>query len=120
MYQFLNLNPRQRDVNDCTIRAIALATNRSWDEVYRELSMFAQSLAVMPDDVEYIDDYLLRRFERVCNCRNRNITVGEFVEHNPKGVFLITMKGHITCAIDGVVYDTFDPSNKKIWDAYRV
>jgi hypothetical protein len=41
MYRYLNMNPRGRNVNDCTVRAISLATNRSWDEVYRELSHYA-------------------------------------------------------------------------------
>lgn len=27
---------------------------------------------------------------------------------------------HITCAIDGVCYDTFDPSDRLIWCVYFV
>ena len=55
MFYFYNANPRGRHVNDCTVRAISKATNRSWDEVYRELSHYAQLLCIMPDDVTYID-----------------------------------------------------------------
>lgn len=40
------------------------------------------------------------------------ITVGEFVDTHPQGTYLITMRGHITCAIDGCIYDTFDPSDR--------
>ena len=53
----------------------------------------------MPDKVEYID---------------------EFLEKNPKGTFLITMAGHITCAIDGCIYDTFDPSERYVWQVFEV
>ena len=28
--------------------------------------------------------------------------------------------GHITCMIDGTVYDTFDPRDRYVWDAYRI
>ena len=122
MFRYYNANPRGRNVNDCTVRAISLATNRSWDETYNELSKFAQAQAIMLDEVAYIDEYLERNFEKVCGCgkRNRKISVGEFVHENPVGMYLITMNGHITCAIDGHIYDTFDPSDKLVWDAYRV
>lgn len=121
MYKFYNANPRGRHVNDCTVRAISLATRSSWDQTYRELSEFAQYLAVMPDNVTYIDSYLERSFAKIYGCKSNNrITVGDFVETHSDGTYLITMSGHITCAIDGVIYDTFDPSDRFIWGVYRV
>ena len=39
---------------------------------------------------------------------------------NYDGTYLITMNGHITCAKNGVIYDTFDPSNMFIWGVYKV
>lgn len=121
MYQYHNANPRERHVNDCTVRAISLATDQSWDTTYRELSYYAQLQCIMPDDVTYIDDYLESNFERIYICKkNSRMTVGEFAEHCPTGIFLITMSGHITCVIDGVIYDTFDPSDRFIWGVYKV
>ena len=121
MFRFYNANPRGNHVNDCTVRAISLATGRTWDEVYRELSEFAQRLAVMPDDVVYIDSYLDRNFKKVYGCRhNCKVTVGEFIQRHPHGIYLITMSGHITCAIDGEIHDTFDPSDRYVWGAYKV
>lgn len=121
MYKFYNANPRKRHVNDCTVRAISLAKGVSWDQMYRELSEYAQYLAVMPDSVVYIDAYLEEHFKKVCGCKNKiRITVGDFVKEHPYGTYLITMSGHITCAIDGVIYDTFDPSDRFVWGAYKV
>lgn len=120
-YQHYNANPRQRRVNDCTVRAISLATGRTWDQAYEELSKVAQAQAIMPDDVTYIDEYLERRFRKVCGCKDRiRITVGEFVDTHPQGTYLITMRGHITCAIDGCIYDTFNPRDRFVWGAYKV
>lgn len=120
-YQQYNANPRQRRVNDCTVRAISLATGRTWDQTFEELSKVAQAQAIMPDDVNYIDEYLERRFQKVCGCKDRiRITVGEFVNTHPQGTYLITMRGHITCAIDGCIYDTFNPSDRFVWGAYKV
>lgn len=121
MFVYYNANPLKRRVNDCTVRAISLATGQTWDYTYRKLSLFAQDQAIMPDDVGYIDEYLEKRYEKVCGCKNREkITVGEFVEYNNIGTYLITMNGHITCCIDGVIYDTFNPKDRLVWGAYKV
>ena len=120
-YQYYNANPLGRRVNDCTIRAISLATNRSWDQTYEELSKFAQAQGMMLDEVNHIDQYLDRKFEKVYSGNSINrLTVRDFCLKFTQGTFLITMNGHITCAKDGCVYDTFDPGNKIVWDAYRV
>lgn len=121
MFIYYNANPLGRNVNDCTVRAISLATNKSWDETYEELSKFAQAQAIMVDEVQYIDEYLERHFEKICGCKNKyKISVGDFVQEYSDGIYLITMNGHITCAIDGHIYDTFDPSDRLVWGAYRV
>lgn len=121
MFRYYNANPLGRRVNDCTVRAISLATERSWDETYEELSKFAQVQAIMLDETAYIDEYLERKFEKICGCKdNVKITVGDFVEKNPVGTYLITMNGHITCCIDGCIYDTFNPKDRIIWGIYKV
>lgn len=121
MFQYYNANPQKKKVDDCTVRAISLATNCSWDKAYKDLSEFARAQCTMPNDVLYMDEYLERHFEKVCGCRNKQpITVSEFLKQHNTGTYLITMKGHITCAIDGIIFDIFDPSNNYIWDAYRV
>lgn len=120
MFRYYNANPRQRKVNDCTVRAISKATGQTWDEAYDDLSNFAQVQCIMPDEVEYIDEFLERNFKRIYSSRKERITVNEFLEKNPKGTFLITMAGHITCAIDGCIYDTFDPSERYVWQVFEV
>ena len=121
MYKYHNANPLRRHVKDCTIRAISLATRQSWDETFQMLSEYARLQGIMPDDVTYIDEFLETHFEKICGCKHKiKITVGEFVKQHPVGTYLITMSGHITCAEDGVIYDTFDPSDRFVWGAYRI
>ena len=117
MYKFYNANARGNFVNDCTIRAISLAEGKTWDETYMELSDIAQKNGIILDDVNFIEPLLDYRYERVCY---RDKYVGDFVEQNPEGTYLITMKGHITCVIDGVLYDTFDCRDRVMWCAWEV
>ena len=58
MYRYFNNNPHNRHIDDCTLRAISLLTNRSWNEVYEELSYLANKDSLMMDSVVFIEDYL--------------------------------------------------------------
>lgn len=121
MFTYYNCNPANRQVNDCVVRAISLAQNRNWDIVYSELSTLAQQQCTMLDDVSFIENYLNRLYNTKCfKCKGYRMTVEEFIKNNPIGTFLITMKGHITCVINGKIYDTWDCSENFIWSAWEV
>lgn len=117
MYKFYNANPRGNFVNDCTIRAISLAEGKTWDETYMELSDIAQRNGIILDDVNFIEPLLDFRYKRECP---REKFVGEFVEEHPKGTYLLTMKGHISCCINGCLYDSFDCRDRVMWCAWKV
>ena len=116
-YQFYNANSKGNFVNDCTIRAISIAEGKTWDETYEELSDIAQNNGIILDDVNFIEPLLDSRYDRIC-CYEKY--VGGFAEEHPYGIFLITMNGHITCCIDGTIYDTFDCRNRVMWCAWEV
>lgn len=117
MYKYYNANSRGNFVNDCTIRAISLAEGKTWQETYDELSYIAGKMGIILDDVNFIEPLLDSRYKRVCS---KNKYVGEFAETHQKGIYLITMKGHISCCIDGNIYDTFDCRDRLMWCAWRV
>lgn len=117
MYKFYNANARGRFTNDCVIRAISLAEDKTWNETYDELSEIAQHNGIILDDVNFVEPFLDNRYKRMCF---RKKYVGDFIEEHPKGTYLITMKGHITCVIDGVLYDTFDCRDRVMWCAWKV
>lgn len=120
-FQYYNNNPLGRHVNDCTVRAIALATGRSWDDTYKELSNYAREQAITFSEVEFINDYLSQQYPRYCQDKSHSVvTVGDFSDLQLQGTWLVTMNGHITCIIDGVIYDIFNPSSRYMWCAYQV
>ena len=120
-YKYYNANPFGRRVNDCTVRAISLATNKTWDEAYDWLSKYAKDQGIMMDEVEYIDEFLEYNFTKLCGCKDQvKVTVEQFVNSHPHGIFLITMNGHITCCINGCIYDTFNPLDRFVWGIYEV
>lgn len=121
MFKYYNANPLGRHVNDCAVRAISLAEEKTWDQVYGELSQYAQSQGITFSEIEFIDKYLSDNYEHFCqNKKDKVITVGDFANLKLSGRWLVTMSGHITVVIDGIIYDTFDPSNRYMWCAYKV
>ena len=121
MWKYHNSNPKKREVNDCVIRAISKAEDRSWDEVYSELSTLAQSQKILLDDMRFVEPYLDGKYERICyKCNGCRMTVGEFIDKNQEGTYLVTMQGHITCVKNGILYDTWDCRDKLIWCSWEV
>lgn len=117
MYKYFNANSKGKYVDDCTVRAISIAENLSWNDAYVKLSELARERGMMPDSVEFIEDYLDDRYTRECFGKT---SVGDFVLEHPHGVYLITMPNHITVAIDGTIFDTFDCSDRFMRCAWRV
>ena len=119
MWEYYNANPLGRNVNDCTVRAISLATGKSWDETYKILSEYSRLQGITFSEVEFINDFLADRYERFCPPRKTE-TIRDFMNMKLNGRWLITMRGHITCVVDGILYDTFDCSENFIWCIYHV
>ena len=117
MWKYYNANPHGNNVADCVVRAISKAENKSWDETYEKLSKLAQQEGILLDDVRFVENYLDRKYKRVCHYSK---TVGEFFEEYPNGKFLITMPGHITVAVNGVLFDTFDCRNREMWCSWKI
>lgn len=119
MYKYYNANPYGRNVNDCTVRAISLATGQSWDETFDMLSLFAKREKITFSEIDFINDYLSTVYQSF-PLPHGVYTLKDFIDLGYSGNWLITMLNHITCVIDGVCYDTFNPLDKYIWCAYKV
>jgi len=117
MYKFYNANALGNFVNDCVIRAISVATKRTWDETYDMLSDLAQSKGTMMDDRDFVRWYLDTNFKRI---PKEYVSVGELASEYPDKTLLITMDGHITCSLNGIIIDSFDCRKRRVEDAWIV
>ncbi len=110
-FQFYNANAVNRYTDDCVIRAISCATNKSWDHVYDYLSDIAQYEGTLFDKKDFVINYLDRTYQRLEGIYGR---VGEVSGMFPNSTLLITMPGHIVCSKNGVIYDTFDCRDRMV------
>lgn len=117
MYRYYNANALNKYEDDCVIRAISCATNKSWDYVYDYLSDLAQYEGTLLDKRDFVRNYLDRTFERLQGVYGR---VGEVSAMFPNNIILITMQGHIVCSKNGVIYDTFDCRDRQAESVWLV
>lgn len=117
-FVYYNNNPYGYTDEDCVTRAITLASGDDYDEVSRKLYLLGE---LMDCDKLNVDCYKFL-IETVYGFPQvefeRGITIGEFMEQHPYGIYLIRMSGHITCLIDGQLWDLWDATDKEptnIW-----
>lgn len=116
MFRPINPNPNGKRTEDCTVRAISLATGYDWERVYIELCVQGYLMGEMPSSKGVIDAYLRgRAFERNVAPNTCPIcyTVKDFCLDNPYGIFLVTTGTHILAVIDGNYYDTWDSGEEE-------
>lgn len=117
MYEFYNENPLGLFTDDCVLRALSCATNRSWDEVYDELSDLAQARGTLLDKRDFVRWYLDTHFKRISIPPYKVIDVAKNFQNN---IVLCTTRGHIICIKFGRILDTFNPSNRLVEDVWIV
>ena len=119
-FVYFNNNPYGLKEEDCVTRAITLANGYcSYEEIKEKLELIAKLFNCEKLCVccyrHLLDDVF--KYQRV-NCDD--LLVGEFADKYPFGIFLLRINGHITCLIDGTIYDIWDCRNELITDAWRV
>ena len=117
MYKFYNANAVNKYEDDCVIRSISCATDKSWDYVYDYLSDIAQYEGTLLDKRDFVIDYLDRTYQRIDVPKGN---VGYISSLFPNNIILITMNGHITCSKYGIIYDTFDCRNREVENIWLV
>lgn len=122
MYIHANPNPNGAYVEDCVIRAIAIATNRSWDETAIYLFLQAFIMKNMPS-VNKVWGALLtsigfRQYALPNTCPNC-YTIRDFCIDNPDGVFILATGSHVVAVIDGDYYDAWDSGDELPTSVWR-
>lgn len=110
-FSYFNPNPAGKKVGDCTVRAIAKATGRSWDETYIDLCLQGLMMGDLPSANSVWGAYLRRQgFARnvIPNTCPDCYTVAEFTADHPRGVYVLALSSHVVCVANGSYFDTWD------------
>lgn len=101
------------ETNDCVIRAICNATGRDYKIVYDDLYKlqgYSPRSGVNPKIAKnYIEKLLGLKWHSFMNI-GTGCTIHLKSDELPKGVLIVRLSKHLTCVINGVLYDTYDCS----------
>ena len=115
MWMKTNPNPGHKEVSDSAVRAIAIALNRRWLDIYDDLCRLGREEFNMPsaDSVwsRYLYETGFRPFQAGDSTR-KSMTVTEFCLTYPEGIFVIGTGSHVLAVINGEYYDSWDSGNE--------
>lgn len=111
----INPNPKGKNVGDCTVRAISLATGQDWDKVYLDLCVQGYMMSDMPSSNDVWGKYLIdnvwqyRRLQDTCPfC----YTIRDFCQDHKNGTFIVGTGSHVVCVNEGEYLDAWDSGEK--------
>ena len=105
------------------IRAVAIATDQSWRETYRDLCRIGEHMGDLPNSNAVWGSYLrekgAKQFLLPESCP-ACITVRAFSERYSMGVYVIGTGSHAVAVIDGDWYDSWDSGSETPTYFWRV
>lgn len=122
-FRIENPNPRWAlkrgfvwDCGDCTVRALANAISCLWLDAFDFLMVKARADYSVPEDGPGFRKWLIEGGAVWTHCKaekgKKRITVLQFAETHPKGRYVVTIAGHETAVVDGVILDAWNCGEK--------
>jgi len=111
MWIKVNPNPKKKEAPDCVIRALCVALNLNWYDVYDDLCAFGRKVCDMPSADAVWGEYLYRLGFRpfvLPEACPRCTTIQIFTMFFPIGTYIIGTGNHAVAVIDGNYYDSWD------------
>lgn len=115
MWIYANPNPCRSEEPDCVVRAISIATGKTWDEVHWDLCVLSHEKCTMPS-VNWLWGLYLRRngFEKFLMPETcpACVTVREFCKRYRDGTYIIGTGSHAVAVINGNYLDAGDSGDE--------
>lgn len=122
MYIHANPNPNGAYVEDCVVRAIAIATGRSWDDIFVHLCLQAFIMKNMPS-VNNVWGTYLKSIGFVSHPLPTNCpdcyTIRDFCNENRNGIYILATGTHVVAVIDGNYCDAWDSGDEMPISVWR-
>lgn len=118
-YIYKNVNPKNKKVDDCAIRAVTMATGQDYKKVFFDLCKAADAVCDMPNSIDVFGPYLVNKgFTKVTykvQKGQKRDTVESLINKYPKNVLVIRVAGHITVGYHGNLVDIWDCSDSSVY-----
>ena len=104
--KFKQINPRTipTESNDCVVRALTIALNKSYDEMHA----ICGAAGRRPNrgmSVYEIEQATSLRFDLIP--RSQRVSFAQFAKQNSTGRYVVIKRGHAVALVDGVWHDAY-------------
>ena len=110
-----NPSPTNRNVGDCSVRAVAKALNTDWETAYAMIALNGFLMGDMPSS-NAVWGAVLRQegFSRsaIPNSCPDCYTLEDFAKDHPTGTFVVGTGNHVATVQDGLIWDSWDSSSE--------
>ena len=111
-YKFLNINPLGKREEDCVCRAISLALDEDYYVIQKKLQLIGELF-----ECEFLCECCYKHlldsvYDLERNEEFKGLTINEFAESHESGTYIIRIDGHLTCLMDGIIYDLWNCTDK--------
>lgn len=116
---------RRSTKGDCVIRALAIASGRTWREAFDVLCNKARELYDIPNgagtyEVVFKDlGYEQEKRGRVAKGTRRETAKGFALKHKT-GTYILSLANHLTCVKDGKIRDAWNCGDKCVYKVWKV
>lgn len=117
-----NPNPYNKLVDDCVVRALAIALNSTWQGIYIKLTLQGLVSGDMPSSNRVWSKFLeTEGYKRqiIPDTCPYCYTVKDFCRDHPEGRYILGTGTHVVAVINGDYYDTWDSGDETplcFWD----
>lgn len=121
-YVYYNANPADKVTNDCVIRALAVAFDKPWIDVFDELTSIARENFDVATSKDVYMEYVKKHGAEYIKTMTKysRLSGGDFADQYQEGVYILRMANHLTVCRQGIIYDTWDCSGKMVYNAWLV
>lgn len=125
MYKFYNAHPKGLRVGDCVKRAICTAEGRDYKEVAKELNTLKKEIGTDKfNNNEVWKEYVTRKGYKKLSFKAEKgkprMNGKTFMQQFKTGKYILRMSKHLVCCIDGDILDTWDCTDKCVYNAWKV
>ena len=114
-WKYYNPNPVGHHTEDCSIRALTVALDTSWDQTYDILTEMGFNMGLMPHSNSVIAGVLRKYgFKRqvIPNRCPDCYTLWDFCIDHPMGIYVLFCDSHVATVKNGILYDSWDSSRE--------
>ena len=123
---YYNAHPKGLIVPDCVKRAISVASKMDYKEVSKALNRYkkvtgADTFNSNRNEEKFMVNVLNAIQESYPAVKGQPRMNGErFALSHPKGRYVLQMAGHLTACVDGIIYDTWNCTDRCVYKSWRI